>query len=107
MKYASSQFHLQFIYSFTKADEIMKELYICELKALLSKQLLQYRRRHKLTQAQLAERLMIDPRSYIELEHGKSLCGTLVLLMYLSYCCEDIPALLAQIKACLEKADSA
>ena len=34
----------------------------------------------------MAERLHIDPRSYAELEHGRSLCCTRVFILYLFNC---------------------
>lgn len=80
----------------------MKELYISGLKQLLSAQLIQYRRTHGLSQAQLAERLGIEPRSYIELEHGKSLCSTPVFLRFLLLCGDDPAGLLHEIRSCLD-----
>ena len=46
-----------------------------------------------LTQAQMAELLQMDVRSYVELDHGKSMCSTLSFVLFLLYCCSDTEVL--------------
>lgn len=43
----------------------------------------------RLTQAQMAGRLKMEPRSYSDLDRGINSCSALTLVCYLVYCCED------------------
>lgn len=80
----------------------IRKQYIQLLKALFSSELYLSRKSRKLTQAQMAQQLCMDERSYIKLEHGQSCCSGLTLMLFLLYCCEDVPAFLAKAKALLE-----
>lgn len=48
----------------------------------------------RLTQAQMAERLNMDRRSYTDLDTCKNCCSALTLISYLIYCCDDPMAFL-------------
>lgn len=58
------------------------------------------RRRYALgmTQARMAERLCMDERSYLDLDHGKTCCGAVTLALFLIYVCEDTPAFLKELR---------
>lgn len=58
-----------------------------------------------LTQAAMSELLDIDLRSYADLEHGKSLCCTPVLLRYVCFCKDDPIPFLNQIKQIMTAAE--
>ena len=81
----------------------MREAYQAALKSVLHVQITQYRDRMGLTQAQMAEILLMDVRSYIDLDHGKSMCGTLSFVLFLLYCCQDRDALLQSIQMAFDK----
>lgn len=66
-----------------------------KLKSFLACQFKKKRLEKRLTQAQMAESLQIDPRSYADLEHGKFLCSTAVLTLYLLLH-EDAPNMFLQ-----------
>jgi len=55
-----------------------------------------------LTQAEMSSRLMMDPRSYIDLDHGKVGCSGLTLARYLIYCCPDPLGFLRELYAAFE-----
>ena len=42
---------------------------------------------------------MMDTRSYADLEHGKSLCCTLTFIIYLCFFCENVDALIQDLRA--------
>lgn len=42
------------------------------------------------TQAKMAETLEMDPRSYIQLDHGKTSCSATTLALFLVYVCKDV-----------------
>lgn len=54
------------------------------LRTLMRVELLGYRRRNDRTQEEMAEKLHITPRSYIDLEHGKYGSSTVTLLFFLA-----------------------
>ena len=77
---------------------MLKEQYQKMLKSIMHDQLGKARERMNMSQVEFSEMLMIDPRSYLELEHGNNLCSTLVFVLFAIYCCDDADALLAEIK---------
>lgn len=60
----------------------------CEeiLKKLFHEELIRIRYEQNLTQEQMAELLMMDVRSYIELDHGCTCGGALTLCLFLCFC---------------------
>ena len=73
------------------------------LKARFSSELYLHRKSRKLTQAQMAQRLCMDERSYIKLEHGQSCCSGLTLLLFLLGD-DDVETFLANTKVLIESA---
>lgn len=68
----------------------MRKLYQNILKTYFHSVLLQRRADLKLTQSQMAEQLLMDDRSYIDLDHGKSCCSALTLALFLAFVCKDV-----------------
>lgn len=54
------------------------------LRALFQAELLEYRKSHGCTQENMAERLCISTRSYIDLEHGKYSVSAIPMLFFLA-----------------------
>lgn len=73
------------------------------LRDFMSSRLLTTRKRMRLTHARMAERLLIDTRSYGELERGKSLCSTRVLVLYLLQCDDSVEQLWADFRTEMER----
>lgn len=61
----------------------MREYYRLILKDYFHGQLITTRKALGLTQSQMAERLMMDDRSYSDLDHGKSCCSVITLIWFL------------------------
>ena len=51
-----------------------------------------------MTQDKMAEALLIDVRSYADIDRGVSLCGTLTLAIFLVYLCPEPASLLREIQ---------
>lgn len=68
----------------------MRKTYHNILKAYFSKALVQRRMHLQMTQSEMAEQLLMDDRSYIDLDHGKSCCSALTLALYLVFVCDDV-----------------
>ncbi|MCM1363777.1 MAG: helix-turn-helix domain-containing protein [Faecalibacterium sp.] len=58
-----------------------------------------------ISQAKMAELLEMSERSYADIESGKSCCSAVTLVLYLIYCCDDVPRFLDELKAKFEQAD--
>lgn len=82
----------------------MRKIYMAVLKAFFHKRLTETRTHQKLTQAQMASRLEMDERSYIDLDHGKSCCSSLTFALFLIYCCDDPLLYLQELRSALEEA---
>lgn len=50
----------------------------------------------------MAEKLAMDDRSYIDLEHGKCCCSAVTLALFLIYVCDDIISFLGDLKIAFE-----
>lgn len=75
----------------------------CEIRKCLAECMLNTRKELSLSQMEFAEKLNMDRRSYLELEHGNSLCCTITLLIYLVYYCKDPIELLRSCRGIFEK----
>ena len=67
-------------------------------KEVITEHIKKTRKELGLIQAEMAAKLQIDLRTYCNIESGRSLCGTMTLLMYLLYICPDVNGLLDEIK---------
>lgn len=63
----------------------MKYICKCGLRSYLTRCLTDARKQAHLTQSRFLEKLMMDTRSYANLEHGKRLCCTLMFIIYLVF----------------------
>ncbi len=81
----------------------MKERCKCALRDYMTMTFLKARHDEQLTQAQFAELLMLDTRSYADLEHGESLCCTLTFIIYLVSFCKEPETLIRDLRTILLK----
>ena len=81
----------------------MRKHYLKKLKETFCKDVVSSRLKLNLTIEQMAGRLAMDPRSYIDIDHGKSSCSALTLALYLIYCCPDVEHFLKQLQAEFEQ----
>ena len=81
----------------------MRQRLINVLRSYFSRHLLATRHHLNLTQAQMARRLSLDTRSYVELDHGSATCSALTLALYLVYLCDDPQAFLSGLRADLDQ----
>ena len=74
------------------------------LKTYFYQDLIHQREALCLTQSQMAERLLMDDRSYIDLDHGRSCCSAVTLALYLAFLCEDAPHFIDGLRQAFEEA---
>ena len=67
----------------------MRQIYHEILKKQFYDHVVRTRDDKHLTQAEMAERLAMADRSYIELDHGNFGCSAVTLALYLCYLCDD------------------
>ena len=80
----------------------MRNLYNKQLKEICHKHIISAKIDKGLTQAQMAEYLVMDIRSYADIDSGKSSCGLLTFVLYLMYLCPDIDELIEEIRVSFE-----
>lgn len=80
----------------------MRKQYRNILKSCFHSSLVHTREVMGLTQSQMAERLAMDDRSYIDLDHGKSCCSGVTLSLFLIYCCRDPMGFLGELRNAIE-----
>ena len=69
------------------------------MRQILSDHFKTTRRTMQISQEKMSELLGIDVRSYVELEHGHSLCSTPVLLKFMFNCDVDQKQFLSDLEA--------
>lgn len=62
---------------------MLRKQYIVFLRRFFSREVGKFRAQSHLTQEKLSEQLCMAPRSYASLEHGKSGCSGLTLMLFL------------------------
>lgn len=50
----------------------------------------------------MANALLMDERSYVDLEHGKTGCSAVTLILFLIYVCNDVPGFISELHDVLE-----
>ena len=83
----------------------MRDVYAKVLKTMFRNHLISKRKELKLTQEKMAQKLVMDNRSYAYLEHGKNGCSALTLALYLIYFCDDVQVFLDELKSAFENAN--
>lgn len=82
----------------------MRKQYVKVFKVFLQQGLYNARADLGLSQEQMAERMEMSSRCYVNLEHGKSSCSGLTLALYLIYGCNDPVAFLEDLRRAFENA---
>ena len=76
----------------------MRKTYEAALKKCMHDKILNERMSLHITQEKMAELLIMDLRSYVDIENGKNMCGTLTFVMYLLHFCDDPKELMDEIE---------
>lgn len=84
----------------------MRKQYEEVLKTFFHKKLFYRRAELGISQDEMAHRLAMGSRSYVDLDHGKSGCSGLTLARFLIYVCEDPLSFLEELRYAFESRDS-
>lgn len=80
----------------------MRKTFHAILKRCFHSNLVRTRTALVITQSEMAERLFMDDRSYIDLDHGKTCCSAVTLALFLIYVCEDPYGFLEELRHAFE-----
>ena len=82
----------------------MRRIYHNVLKRQFHIRLVRIRAINGLTQSEMAEKLSMDDRSYVDLDHGKTCCSAVTLALFLVYVCDDVHEFLEELRHAFEDA---
>lgn len=83
----------------------MRKHYTNILKEFFHEKLFYRRVDLGITQEEMAHRLQMASRTYVDLDHGKTCCSALTLALFLIYICTDPLAFLKELQNVLENSD--
>lgn len=81
----------------------MRSKYTEQLKAICRKHIVSVRLSNKISQAKMSEMLMMDLRSYADIENGKSCCSLLTFILFVICFCIDANDIINEIKIAFEE----
>jgi DNA-binding XRE family transcriptional regulator len=84
----------------------MRKHYIQVLKSFFHNKLFHTREALGITQEEMARRLAMAARTYVDLDHGKTSCSALTLALFLIYICADPTAFLKELRDAFEAIDN-
>ncbi|MCM1544917.1 MAG: helix-turn-helix domain-containing protein [Ruminococcus sp.] len=82
----------------------MRKVYEEILKTTFRETVVLKRSQLHFTQAKMAELLEMSERSYSDLENGLFCCSAVTLMLYLTYCCDDVQRFVDEMKRKIERA---
>ena len=84
----------------------MRKHYLKILKSFFHNKLFYTREALGFTQEEMAHRLVMAARTYVDLDHGKTSCSALTLALFLIYVCADPVAFLEELRDAFESYDN-
>lgn len=84
----------------------MRKQYSQIFKTFFHEKLLHCRADLGLTQEEMACRLSMANRTYVDLDHGKNGCSGLTLVLFLIYVCSDPMSFLEELRTIFEAEDN-
>lgn len=80
----------------------MRTHYTSIFKAFFHEKLFRRRVALDITQEEMADRLVMASRTYVDLDHGKTGCSALTLALFLIYVCAEPLAFLEELRDAFE-----
>ena len=84
----------------------MRKHYTKVLKSFFHQKLFLSRVHLGITQEEMADKLSMSSRTYVDLDHGKTGCSALTLALFLIYICTDPLEFLEELRDAFEREDS-
>lgn len=83
----------------------MRKHYTKVLKTFFHEKLFHRREILGISQEEMADRLAMASRTYVDLDHGKTCCSGLTLALFLVYVCDDPLGFLEELRYAFENSD--
>ncbi len=83
----------------------MRNRYASIFKSFFHEKLFRRRVELDITQEEMADRLVMAGRTYVDLDHGKTGCSALTLALFLIYVCAEPLAFLEELRNAFEDDD--
>lgn len=84
----------------------MRRHYTKVLKSFFHQELFRSRMDLGITQEEMADKLSMSSRTYVDLDHGKTGCSALTLALFLIYICTDPLEFLEELRDAFEREDN-
>ena len=84
----------------------MRKYYTKVLKSFFHDKLFYTREALGISQEEMADRLAMAARTYVDLDHGKTSCSALTLALFLIYVCADPVVFLEELRDAFEITDN-
>lgn len=84
----------------------MRRHYTKVLKSFFHQKLFRSRVNLGITQEEMADKLSMSSRTYVDLDHGKTGCSALTLALFLIYICTDPLEFLEELRDAFEREDN-
>lgn len=84
----------------------MRKQYAKIFKVFFHEKLFRRREDMGITQEEMAHRLAMASRTYVDLDYGKTGCSALTLALFLIYICTDPLAFLEELRNAFENSDN-
>lgn len=84
----------------------MRKQYTKVLKTFFHQELFRRRVALDITQEEMAHRLSMASRTYVDLDHGKTCCSAVTLSLFLIYICTDPMEFLEKLRDAFENEDT-
>lgn len=84
----------------------MRRHYTKVLKSFFHQKLFRSRVDLGITQEEMADKLSMSSRTYVDLDHGKTGCSALTLALFLIYICADPLGFLEELRDAFEREDN-
>lgn len=83
----------------------MRKQYVKVLNSFFHEKLFHRREALGISQEEMAHRLAMASRTYVDLDHGKTGCSALTLALFLIHICADPLAFLEELRHAFENSD--
>lgn len=80
----------------------MRNRYASIFKSFFHEKLFRRRVELDITQEEMADRLVMASRTYVDLDHGKTGCSALTLALFLIYVCAELLVFLEELRNAFE-----
>lgn len=84
----------------------MRKQYKNALKTVFHQNLFRTRTELGITQEEMAYKLAMASRTYVDLDHGKTCCSAVTLALFLTYICSDPLGFLEEVRNAFEREDN-